>query len=767
MLRLRHPVSLVIIIVLLTLGVLRSFSTPAPRDADSPDVLFSAHRADVLLRDLLREDQPHVSGSAANRVVRDRVIAYLEDFGYSPEVQALFYCNAAFGSCSPVENVIAVKPGSSGKDALMLTAHYDGSWTGPGAADDGAGVAAILEIARMASDFPPFENDVVFLFSDSEENGLIGADAFANLHPLFRKVKAVINLEARGVSGSSAMFETGDGNRRMIRSLADGVERPVANSLTYEVYKRMPNDTDYSVYKARGVLGLNFAFSEGVAVYHSAIDDPDHLDLGSLQHHGDNAWGMLNELGDRNLPRLSAKENAGYIDIFASRLIHYPASIALGLTLVLGVSTLIAIALAYRKDFRFWALRWGLLAVPFLILLIALSGFVLSYPLGHWAQLHPLEHPQPWPGRIALCLGVVLSLFVTVKLFRNKVSPCAVMMLAWGLVFLLAMILANKLPTASHLMLIPLLMFTIGALIDLFRKKSRAPLLMASVLGFAGAAFISLYHFFMLEVVLNFDQGLVRVLPLILVAATSLPILFAWAGERELTWQPARWFVVAILAISFVHLFLPGFTADRPRDMSMIYSEVEGSDKGTLALESIFRIPDMKYARGHGFDLGPLDYGLPEPVVRPMREVQPLNLPGLALTMQSLQREDMSWRRRFVVEVPEGVPLVQIILDQDQLLEKAWVNGQLALDKTIRTKHRAKVDRLRVVNPGPGPLEFELLFGSSEAVDLAAVTWHRLPAVLTAPFMGNWPDDAQPFLYGPRAQKIQRFELTAGSTQEN
>jgi hypothetical protein len=767
MLGLRHPLSLLLIFVLITLGVMRSFSTPAPRDADSPDVVFSAQRADVLLRDLLREGKPHVSGSVENRVVRDRLIDYLEDFGYIPEIQALFYCNASFGTCSPVENVIAVKPGSAGKDAVMLTAHYDGSWTGPGAADDGAGVAAILEIARMAADFPPFQNDIIFLFSDSEENGLIGADAFANLNPSFSKVKAVINLEARGVSGPSAMFETGEGNRRMIRSLADGVERPVANSLTYEVYKRMPNDTDYSVYKARGVLGLNFAFSQGVAVYHSAIDNPDHLNLGSLQHHGDNAWGMLNELGDRNLPRITAKEDAGYIDIFAAKLIHYPASIALGLSLVLGVSTLIAIGLAFRKDFRLWALRWGLLAVPVLILLIVLSGFVLSFPLGHWTQLHPLEHPQPWLGRIVLILAVVLSLLVTVKLFTKKVSPCAMMVLSWGLVFLLAMILANKLPTASHLALIPLFMFTVGALVDLLRKKSRAPLLMASVLGFAGAAFISLYHFFMLEVVFNFDQSAIRILPLVLVAITCMPMLLAWAGDRELTWQPARWVLVIILAAGFFHLFQPGFTAERPRGMSLVYSEVEGTGKGNLVLESPYRNPDRKYASGHGFEMTPLDSGWPEPVDRPVREVAPLNLPGLNLTMQSMQREDMSWRRRFVVDVPEGVPLVQIILDHEQLLEKAWVNGLLALDTTIRTKHRPPADRLQVVSPGPGPLEFDLLVGRQETVKLAAVTWHPLPAVLTAPFMGNWPDDAQPVFYGPRAQKIQRFELTAGAPESD
>jgi hypothetical protein len=265
----------------------------------------------------------------------------------------------------------------------------------------------------------------------------------------------------------------------------------------------------------------------------------------------------------------------------------------------------------------------------------------------------------------------------------------------------------------------------------------------------------------MLEVVLNFDQSHVRVLPMILVAIAAMPMLLAWAGDRELTWQPARWLSITLLAVSFFHLFLPGFTAERPRDMSLIYSETEGMERGSLVLESINRTPDTKYARGHGFEMTPLDYGWPETVAGLAREVPHLDLPGLSLTMQSMQREDMSWRRRFVVDVPEGIPLVQIIIDHEQRLEKAWVNGQLALDKSIQTKHRGSADRLRVVNPGAGSLEFELLVGSQESFEIAAVTWHPLPAVLTAPFMGNWPDDAQPFLYGPRAQKIQRFELAA------
>ena len=761
MLRLRHPLSLLLICALIVLGVLRSYSAPDPVGADAPDVEFSAFRAEAILRDLLQDGVPHVAGSPNNLVVRNRIISHLESSGYEVEIQSLFHCNPLFGACSPVDNLIAIKPGSEGKNALLLTAHYDSGWAGPGAADDGAGTAAVLEIARMAADFPPFINDIIFLLSDSEENGLIGADAFARHNPLFAKVKTVVNLEARGNSGPSGMFETGEGNRGIIRLYSKNVDRPVANSLINEIYKRMPNDTDYSVYKRKDVMGLNFAFAQGVAVYHSAIDDPDHLDTGSIQHHGDNAWSMMKALGDRNLDHIISREDAGYIDVFAKRLVHYPSSIVLGLSLVLGVWALLAIALAFRKDFQIWQLRWGLLVVPFMLGSIVLGGYLLSFPLGHWPDLHPIEHPYPWMGRLALFGVVPLSLYTTVKLFAGRVSPCAMMMLGWGLIFVAGMVLASKLPTAGHITLVPLAMFAIGSVIDIFRKKSPAPLLMATVLGFAGTAFISFYHFFMLEVVLNFDKSHFKIIPLAFMTLTIIPMLLAFVRGRELSWQPARWLLAAILLACLVHLSLPGFTADRPRGMTLMYSEVEGSETGYVVLESLFTSHDEDYANGHGFEPVELVSGWSQPTERPARAVPALNLPGVKVNAHSVRREEAGWSHVFVLQTHEELELLTLVIGKESGLEKAWVDGQLALDTSIETKHQRQFDSLRLVNPAKTSFEIRLLTRSPDAISLAVVTWHELPNILVAPFMGNWPQNAQALGVGPRARKVQQIELDA------
>jgi hypothetical protein len=761
MLKLRHPISLMLIALLILLGVLRTFSTPAPVGGDAPDVVFSADRADAILRDLLADGLPHVSGSAENRVVRDRIIAHLQGAGYEPEIQSAYHCNPMFGGCSPVENVVAVKPGADGQRAILLTAHYDSAWAGPGAADDAAGTAAILEIARMAADFPAFDNDVIFLLSDAEEGGLIGADAFAEHHPLFARVKAVIGLEARGVSGPSVMFETGEGNRSVIRMLSKYVDRPVANSLTYEVYKRIPNETDFSVYKRRGVTGVNFAFVQGVALYHSALDDPDHLELGSLQHHGDNAWGILKALGERNLSSIRHAEDAGYVDVFGLRLVHYPISIAGGLSLFLGVWAMIAIGLAFRKEFRYRQLRWGFLAIPLLFGTLVLGGYLLSWPLGRWPELHPLEHPYPWIGRLTLFLLLGLLIYAALKIFAGRVSACAWMVLAWAIVFLAGLVLTSKLPSASYITLLPLSMFALGSIIDLMRKKSPAPLLMASVLGFAAAAFISFYHFFMLDVALNFDRSAVKVTPLFLLAITAMPMLLAFVKGRELTWQPARWLLVAILSGCFVHLFLPGFTAERPRAMSLMYSETEGAERGYIVLESIYGLPDRAYARSHDFRFRELNDGRLGTVARPVREVAALGLPAVDIAVGRARPEDRAWRRELVFDIGEGQRLLQVTVPPEVGLQKAWVNGSLALDTSIETKYGRSISTLSLKYPVPGPLQIELLTQSPAGFTAAAVTWHDLPGVLSAPFLGNWPDNAQPAFAGPRAEKIQEFAVPA------
>ena len=90
------------------------------------------------------------------------------------------------GTIEVSTNVIGRIPGTANSKAFTLMAHYDSVPFGPGAADDGAGVVTLLETARALKAGPPLKNDVIFLFTDGEEAGEVGA-AGVHAQPLGRQ----------------------------------------------------------------------------------------------------------------------------------------------------------------------------------------------------------------------------------------------------------------------------------------------------------------------------------------------------------------------------------------------------------------------------------------------------------------------------------------------------------------------------------------------------------------------------------------------------
>ena len=62
----------------------------------------------------------------------------------------------------------------------------------------------------------------------------------------------------------------------------------LAFSFIAEVFKQMPNDTDFSVSIGAGKPGLDFATAGERNHYHTNRDTIANLNPASLQHHGDN-----------------------------------------------------------------------------------------------------------------------------------------------------------------------------------------------------------------------------------------------------------------------------------------------------------------------------------------------------------------------------------------------------------------------------------------------------------------------------------------------
>jgi hypothetical protein len=339
-----------ILFVLAALVVLALYGQrpPAPVAANAAPELFSAQRALPKLFELAKK--PHPIGTAANAEARAWLIAELRALGLEPQVQttmAIFNVRQGF-SAGVVHNVMVRKPGiapdRASRKALMLSSHYDSVPHAPGAGDDGASVVAILETLRALKHAPPLQNDVIALFTDGEEAGLLGAEAFVAQHPWAREVGLALNFEFRGNRGPMLMFETSAGNGNMIEGFAEAVRQPRASSLNYEIYKRMPNDTDLSTFKRAGIPGMNFAAIEGVNSYHTALDRPDLLDPATLQHQGDIMLSLARHFGNQDLAALPGNDRA-YFDLPGVGLLHYPAAAVLPISiatllLLIGVCVL-------------------------------------------------------------------------------------------------------------------------------------------------------------------------------------------------------------------------------------------------------------------------------------------------------------------------------------------------------------------------------------------------------------------------------------------
>jgi hypothetical protein len=318
---------------------------PAAPDTPTAD-RFDANRAAARLARILGDQRPHPVDSAENDAVRDRIVAELRALGLQPRVSDDLACNgyerARFVACARVRNIVATMGPGRGRH-LVLSSHYDSTFAGPGAADAGIGVATLLEVAARLRG-RRLARPVTFLINEGEEMGLIGARAFVERDPLAPQVEALLNFEARGVTGPAAMFETSRPNAAPIAAYARAVDRPLANSMMTDFYRLIPNATDVDVYQERPWTILNFAIIGNETRYHSPGDNLAAFDRRSLQHMGDQALALTLQMATGQAA--TASGDRIYTDLLGLQLITLP--LLFGLVL-LGVLLFFFLVETWRR----------------------------------------------------------------------------------------------------------------------------------------------------------------------------------------------------------------------------------------------------------------------------------------------------------------------------------------------------------------------------------------------------------------------------------
>eukprot|EP00762_Andalucia_godoyi_P003285 ANDGO_06634.mRNA.1 Putative endoplasmic reticulum metallopeptidase 1-B len=327
---------------------------PAPKSTTAHNADFSEERVRQTVLHLSEAIGPRPSGSAA---AGDAVRYIIQEASRIQDVamvgcrvtvetqtasggltETVFGTNEQVYSYTNITNVIVRISFGKHRDnaAVLINSHYDTKDASPGASDDGIPVGIALELMRNLVSGERMFNQAIFLFNDAEEVGLMGAHAFSTgflgTEKLNITTVAFMNLEAAGAGGKETLFQVGPHATGLLMNAYGKVPYPHGNSIGSDVFRFVPSDTDFRIFRDYGNLsGIDMAYSANGYVYHTPRDQLDIVTPGSIQHFGENALAFARALLEREHllfdahfedPKQTSK--IVYFDIFGMYFVWFP-----------------------------------------------------------------------------------------------------------------------------------------------------------------------------------------------------------------------------------------------------------------------------------------------------------------------------------------------------------------------------------------------------------------------------------------------------------
>lgn len=515
------------LVVLLAAVVLAIMATtpPMPQGPQTPPTEFAVARAMPDVVAIARE--PHITGTPENARVRDYIAARMQALGMEVSTstgvvgeRGTAKRNRWTGRADPpatLTNVIGVLPGRNRSlPAVLLMSHHDTVWGSPGAADDTAGIAVSLEVARAIKAGGGAERDLVVLVTDAEELGLEGAKQFFAEHPLRSRVGAVINMEARGGGGRTTLFQTSGDNGNAVALFADVAGRPGGSSLAAYIYSVLPNDTDLTPVLAGPYTAYNFAFIGRSGLYHSPLATPARLDQGAVQDMGAQVLELSRALLNAQAMPAPAPD-AVFFDLFGRIMLTYPAWA--GWIMLIVATGALGLTARAQPDLR--ALGGGAGRMVGLLLVAAVLYYLLNLLSGADGPTNYYDRLAAIPRLEAMvALGGMAAALV---LLGGALSSAGKAGAALPLLLIAAAAQAMA-PTAAYFIVIPVMLAAL-ALLSLERSSGTAARLFAGAVAATVAGYmLALGHQVM--------QGVGPTMPM----AAALPLALAGLGVLPV-WQ--------------------------------------------------------------------------------------------------------------------------------------------------------------------------------------------------------------------------------------
>ena len=364
-------------------------------------------------------------------------------------------------------NVYAFRAGPS-PGILVVMAHYDTARTTfQGAMDDGSGVGVLLELARVFAGLPA-RHGFLFVASDGEEWGMLGALDFAQNHPERNRIAAALSLDyvAAGDLSELTLDTVGQMGgysppwlRILCRAAAGMQQTAVSEAAGFREFierSLLLSWTDQGPLLNAGIAAINLGSTSSARgreweVYHSPEDTIGNLKLESIERYGTAAEQILRTL-DR-LPSMPHESMEGFrvhenimlaprIMVVFQHLAFLPFFLTLYFHLANHRQFISPGRIQRELSCFFGALLPCLAPYPLILLLNRLRRIPVYSAYPATPKDPVLEHPQPG------ALGAVLITFVL------SAVGC----------FLLVRFLNRKLPRADFHVSKTVLLMILGAI---------------------------------------------------------------------------------------------------------------------------------------------------------------------------------------------------------------------------------------------------------------------------------------------------------------
>ncbi|PKI85984.1 hypothetical protein MVES1_000153 [Malassezia vespertilionis] len=331
--------------------------------------------------------------------------------------------------------IVRISDGSeqSKNNTLLLNAHLDSTPPSPGGADDGAGVAIMFEVLRILTlrGAPRVRNGLILLFNNGEESLQDASHMYMTQHnETNHAVRAVLNMEACGVSGPTLLFQATD--PLLIDAYAK-VPHPFATVVASDVFSSgvIMSDTDFRQFEeyGNGTPGLDMAIVGSSYLYHTRRDVPAHIEHGVLQHFGENVLSLVQSLSlepDSPMKRLAHWQHKVrqimpiYFSVFGRYFVSIPPKTFKMIVIFVSLASNFVLGIVNSSDTRVSTIHYavGCAAGVFASFLAALGSANLVAAL-----MRALGMPMSWFAHefyaIALYAPPALAAVVAVQILLS------------------------------------------------------------------------------------------------------------------------------------------------------------------------------------------------------------------------------------------------------------------------------------------------------------------------------------------------------------